>query len=209
MSEQDFDQALIAAAFRLAAESGWTRMTIADAARLAGLPLAETRVRFPGKHTLLCRFGAILDQAALAAAAGEGPVRDRLFDLLMSRFDAMKPHREGIRALSRHLPGDPATALLLACATRRSMRWMLQAAGVSTTGLRGRLRVRGLILVWLCAMRAFERDDTEDLAPTMAALDKALGRAHAAASWLAGERPVAVAETGGDASMPGGAENPG
>ena len=57
MSEYDFDHALIAAAFRLAAESGWVRVTIADAARAASLSLAEARVRFPGKHALLRRFG--------------------------------------------------------------------------------------------------------------------------------------------------------
>jgi ubiquinone biosynthesis protein COQ9 len=190
MSEPDFDQALIAAAFRLAAEDGWARVTIVGAARSAGLPLAEARVRFPGKHTLLRRFGQRVDQAALAGASGEGPTRDQLFDLLMGRFDAMKPHREGVRALMRYLPRDPATALVLACATRRSMRWMLQAAGCSATGLRGELRVRGLMAVWLWALRAFERDESEDLSATMAALDTALERAHQVAEWMSGRRAV-------------------
>jgi AcrR family transcriptional regulator len=199
MSEQDFDQTLITAAFRLAAEDGWARVTIVDAARSAGLALAEARVRFSGKHTLLLRFGQLADQAALAGASGEGPTRDQLFDLLIGRFEAMKPHREGVRALLRSLPSDPATALLLACATRRSMRWMLQAAGCSAGGLLGELRVRGLMAVWLWALRAFERDETDDLAPTMAALDTALGRAHLVASWLAGERRVK--EAGGDEPM--------
>ena len=44
----------------------------------------------------------------------------------------------------RALPADPPLALLLACATRGSMRWMLQAAGVEPTGLRGAIQVRGL-----------------------------------------------------------------
>ena len=187
MSEHEFDDALIAAAFRLAGESGWARLTIADAAQSAGLPLAEARSRFPGKHTLLRRFGERLDQAALAAASHEGPVRDQLFDLLMGRFDAMKPHRAGINALVRHLSCDPATAMQLACGTKRSMRWMLHAAGQSTTGLRGALRVKGLIAVWAWAMRAFERDESEDLSATMAALDTALGRAHQVATWISGD----------------------
>jgi len=41
MSEHDFDDALIAAAFRLAGESGWAALTIAGAAQSAGLSLAE------------------------------------------------------------------------------------------------------------------------------------------------------------------------
>ncbi|MGA3003951.1 MAG: TetR family transcriptional regulator [Acetobacteraceae bacterium] len=201
MSGSDFEQALVAAAFQRAAEVGWTRLTIVDAARAAGLSLAEARVRFPSKLALLRRFGAMLDEAALLAAPAEGPPRDRLFDLLMSRFDAMKPHRSGLRALLRHLPGDPALVVALSCATRRSMRWMLQAAGISTVGLRGELRVRGLIAVWLWALRAFERDATDDLAPTMAALDAALQRVQAAAGWLAGERKASTIEPGSDESM--------
>jgi AcrR family transcriptional regulator len=206
MSGPDFDQALIAAAFQRAAEVGWTRLTIVDAARAAGLSLSEARVRFPGKLALLRRFGAMLDQAALATAPSDGPPRDRLFDLVMSRFDAMKPHRSGLQALLRHLPADPAVAVLLGCATRRSMRWMLQAAGISTAGLRGELRVRGLVAVWLWALRAFERDGTDDLAPTMAALDTALQRAHAMAGWLAYERIEASDEPDVDQSMADDAE---
>jgi ubiquinone biosynthesis protein COQ9 len=194
MTEQDFDQALIASAFRLAADTGWSRLTIVDAARSAGLSLAEARARFPGKHALLWRFGRLLDQAALAAVPTEGPVRDRLFDLLMSRFEAMKPHRDGIRALLRHLPGDPLTTLELTCATRRSMRWMLNAAGLSSNGLRGRLRLLGLVAVWVWTSRTFERDDSEDLSTTMAALDTALNRVHTAASWMSGERRRAQEE---------------
>ena len=177
----DIDDALIAAAFRLGAESGWRSVTVAAAARAASVPLDQARARFPSVRFLLRRFGARLDEAALEAAPGEGPVKDRLFDLLMSRLDAMKPNRDGIRALARYAPFDPALALELACGTRRSMGWMLEAAGESSTGLRGALRVHGLIAVWLWTVRAFERDESEDLAATMAALDAALGRANSIA----------------------------
>ena len=188
MSDQETDAALIAAAFRLAAERGWASVTVAAAALEAGLSLGEARSRFSGKRALLRRFGTLMDEQALAAATEDGPVRDRLFDLLMGRFDAMKPHREGVRALMRYLPCDPAATLDLACATRQGMRWMLNAAGQPTHGLRGLLRVQGLVAVWLWAFRAFERDDSGDLSATMAALDAALGRAHEAATWLSGAR---------------------
>jgi AcrR family transcriptional regulator len=186
MSDTDFDSDLIAAAFRLAAEQGWPRVSVAAAARAAALPLDRARERFPGKFAVLLRFGRMADQAALKDSPGEGPVRDRLFDLLMRRFDALQAHRSGILALLRVLPADPATALLLTCATRRSMRWMLEAAGANASGLRGELRVRGLMAVWLWTLRAWERDETADLSSTMAALDNALRRAESAAQWLGG-----------------------
>lgn len=186
MSDTEFDSALIASAFRLAAERGWTQVSVAAAARAAALPLHEARARFPAKPMLLLRFGRIADQAALMDVPADGPVRDRLFDLLMRRFDALQAHRAGVLALLRALPADPPTALLLALATRRSMRWMLEAVDVSTRGVRGELRVRGLIAVWLWTVRTWERDESTDLSTTMAALDTALQRAERAAGWLGG-----------------------
>ena len=188
MSDMDFDKTLVNAAFRLAGEQGWAAVNVTTAARAAGLSLAEARERFPSTAAILLRFGRLADQAALADAPSEGPVRDRLFDLLMRRFDVLQNHREGVRALLRSLPADPATALMLASATQRSMRWMLQAAGEPATGPRGELQVRGLMAVWLWAMRAWDRDDSPDLSGTMAAIDTTLQRAERVASWLHGRR---------------------
>jgi AcrR family transcriptional regulator len=188
MSDTEFDTALVTAAFRLAAEEGWRKVNVAAAARAAGLSLPEARARFPSRAAILLRFGRLADQAALQDAPSEGPVRDRLFDLLMRRFDVLQTNRDGVKALLRALPTDPATALLLACATKRSMRWMLQGAGVTATGPRGEIQVRGLLAIWLWGVRAWERDESEDLSGTMAVIDKALERGEQVASWLHGQR---------------------
>jgi len=200
MSDNDFDSALIASFFRLAADKGWRRTSVAEAARAATLSLAEARARFPGLAALLVRFGRMADQAALAEAPADESVRDKLFGLLMRRFDVLQAHRAGVIALLRALPSEPPTALLLACATRRSMRWMLEAAGVSTAGLRGEFRVRGLVGVWLWTLRAWERDETADLSATMAALDTALRRAGRLAALLGGGTEATADHTEADAS---------
>ncbi len=61
------------------------------------------------------------------------------------------------------------------------MAWMLEAAGLSSAGIRGRFRVRALAVLYLCVLRVFVRDDSEDLAKTMAALDRRLRQAE---PWL-------------------------
>jgi ubiquinone biosynthesis protein COQ9 len=187
MSDTQFDTALITAAFRIAGERGWRQVDVVAAAREAGLSLVEARERFPSRAAILLRFGRLADQAALQDASTDGSVRDRLFDLLMRRFDVMQSHRAGVKALLRFLPTHPRAALLVACGTKRSMRWMLQAAGVGATGPRGELRVRGLLAVWLWGIRAWDRDDSDDLSGTMAAVDVALQRADQVASWLHGQ----------------------
>jgi len=184
MDDAAIDRALITAAFDMAASDGWNAVTVGAAARRAELPLEQARARFPGRDAILLRFGRIVDQAALTDAAADGSTRERLFDILMRRFDVLQAHREGIRALLRALPSNPPVALLLALATHGSMGWMLEGAGVSSAGLRGALRAKGLTAVWLFALRAWEHDASPDLSATMAALDRALGQAERVAEWF-------------------------
>jgi len=187
MDNDAFDRALVGAAFELAAEQGWTHVSVVAAARHAGLPLDRARQRFPVKLAILARFGVIADQAALAAASSEGSHRDRLFDLLMRRFDALQAHRAGVVALLRALPMEPLTAAFLAAANLRSMGWLLEGAGISASGpIIGQLRAKALLVVNLAALRAWMDDSSEDLSATMAALDRALDRAEQVQAQLPG-----------------------
>jgi hypothetical protein len=177
MEDTEFDTALVAAAFEQAALTGWRDLSVVEAARAAGLPLDRARASCPGPMAVLMRFGLIADQVALADVPSEPLPRDRLFDLLMRRFDVLQQHRSGMLALLQYLPSDPGLALALSAATGRSMAWMLEAAGVPAAGLTGRLRVAGLVAVWMYALRAWKDDQSVDLASTMSALDKALDQA--------------------------------
>jgi AcrR family transcriptional regulator len=184
MEDPDFDRLLVDAAFRLAGQDGWPRMRVARAARAAGLPLDRARARFPGRGAILLAFGRMADQAALATAAAEGDPRDRLFDLFMQRLEFLQAHRPGVLALFRALPADPPLAVLLAAASRCSIAWLLEAAGIDITGIDGALRTSGGLAVWLWAVRAWREDESADLSTTMTTLDRALSRAEQAAGWL-------------------------
>jgi len=190
MTDDEFDAALVGGAFALAARTGWPSVSVIGAAREKDLPLDRARIRFADRNAILLRFGKLADAQALADAPETGPVRERLFDLLMRRFDALQLHRAGVLALLHGLPADPATALLLAHATGRSMGWMLQAAGAPCSGVSGALSTHGLVAVWLYGLRAWQRDDSADLSGTMAALDRALNRAEQAAGWFAPRGPA-------------------
>jgi len=186
MDDPAFDQALIDAAFSLAAVIGWDQVSVASAARAADLKLERARARFAGRDRILTRFGRLADQLALTDALADGSPRERVFDILMRRFDALQARRAGVLALMRALPANPTLALGLVFATRQSMAWMLEGAGISSTGVRGSLRAKGLTAVWFYALRAWQTDESADLSATMAALDRALERAEQASVWLDG-----------------------
>ena len=188
MDTNEFDKAVVAAVFESAGLVGWRETTLVGAARDAGLDLARLRVRFPDKTAFLLRFGLMADQAALAAAPSTGLPRERVFDLVMSRFDVLQAQRMGVLALMDALRTEPVTTLFLGLATVRSMRWLLDAAGVPTNGIVGGLRVQGMGAVWAYVLRAWQKDESADMAATMAALDRALDRAMQAEASLPGRR---------------------
>ncbi|MBW6398520.1 TetR/AcrR family transcriptional regulator [Roseomonas sp. HJA6] len=178
MSETD-DDALIAALWRVVANHGWAGLTMGRLAAEAGLPMAALRDRFPTRFDLLLLHGKVVDRTVLAGTIpGQGGAeRDRLFDVLMRRFDTMQPHRAGILRLLKDMRSDPGLAALLMPQLALSMRWMLDAAEIETDVRRQRVMALGLVGVWIGTVRAWVEDDSEDLGHTMAALDRLLDRA--------------------------------
>ena len=164
----------------LAAVQGWRDTTMMDIAEGAGLTLVEMRGLFASKTAILAGLIRQTDDIILRDDGGDmagEPVRDRLFDVIMRRLDALAHYRAGLAAVARELPRDPcALACLAAGPGRRSLQWMLEAARIQPWGLAAPLQQKGLGLVYLSVFRVWLNDDGDDQAKTMAALDKALGR---------------------------------
>lgn len=174
------DQRVAAAAMRLAAGQGWRHTGLLQIARAAGVPPDVFYRRFPDRSDVLAAVSRVADTAVLADDPPVGPdesARDRLFDVMMRRYDALLPFRDGLRSVVRDLRREPLTALAFSRHFGRSMAWMLRAAGVEADRPGGALLVAGLGAVQARVMRVFLDDDSADLSRTMASLDSELRRA--------------------------------
>ena len=184
---EESDRIINAALVRIA-QDGWRRLSLAAVAGEAGLPILRVYRNFRSKQAILRGFLRRVDETVLAepppAEEDERP-RDRLFDLLMRQFDALRPYKPALAVLRRELPSDPAAALCVAVSLLRSMRWMLEAADIATTGVRGALAVRLTGAAYVTVTRVWQHDDAPDLGQTMAALD---GRLRRIERWLAPNR---------------------
>ncbi|MDJ0942713.1 MAG: helix-turn-helix domain-containing protein [Kiloniellales bacterium] len=170
---------MVDAALALAAERPWHEISLREIAEASGLPLAEAYRCAASKQAILEAFLRRTDALVLSEGAveeEEGSARDRVFDILMRRFDALQPHRKALASILLAQTRDPAGALAGLAALQRSMTWMLEAAGLEADGLRGLARTKGLTLLYLATLRTWLRDDSLDLARTMAALDGYLRR---------------------------------
>jgi AcrR family transcriptional regulator len=188
---RDPDAAIIDAAMRLAADKGWRNVTLAAIAAECGVTLSEVYRRYPSRTAILAGLARRVDRQVLEGGgepdAGES-ARDRLFDVMMRRFDAMKPYRQGVARVVEDLPRDPLTMACFGFQLRRSMAWMLEAAGIPSGGPAGLAKTKGLAAIHLCVLRTWLNDDSADLAKTMAAMDTALRRVAPVAAFLFGKR---------------------
>jgi AcrR family transcriptional regulator len=171
--------AIVQALMHLAALKDWHEIEIADVARQAGVSLSEFRDLFPSKGAILGAFSRMIDMKVLEGTsedlAGE-PARERIFDVLMRRIDALTPYKASLRRMTRDLQFDPMSLAALNKVALNSQRFMLAAAGISTEGRLGALKLQGAVLVFGKTLRTWLHDDDPSLARTMARLDRELRR---------------------------------
>ncbi len=178
-------ESLLDATLEQIAIEGWRGLTMGALARHANVPLADLYRRQGSKTDLLTAFLARIDLAALSedpqGAMDAETSRDRLFDSVLLRFEAMEPYRDAVQVLREELPRDPMALAAVLPAARRSLAWTLDAAGLDPNGLSGAVRVRVLGFICLRTLDVWLTDDGADLAKTMADLDRRLRRA---SRWL-------------------------
>lgn len=169
---------LARAALSLAASGAWREVTLTKLADAANRPVSDY-------------YGASVGEAvdcveeAFDRAIGDNldkldpgqSVRDRLFELIMRRFEAMEPHRAAVTSMEQGQDRDPT---LIAAAHQRHVRcarWVLAIAGLEADGMTGQARAQGLGVIIGQARAAWRGDSAGDFAKTMASLDRNLRRA--------------------------------
>jgi AcrR family transcriptional regulator len=169
----------VRAAFDLAKERRWGDITLADIAQRANLSLSDLRHDFTCKADIIRAFQKEVDAEVLARARPASEVqsaRDRLFDVIMTRFEVMQPYKPALRNIADYLCCRPGEAAILLCSSLVSQYWMLAGARAKLDGPGGALRVTGLTAIYGKVFQVWLDDTSPSLDKTMAALDQRLAR---------------------------------
>jgi AcrR family transcriptional regulator len=170
---------IVDALMALAGEQTFEDISISAIAAKAGVSLADFRDSFPSKGAVLAGFSKRIDRIVLEGQTGDltgEDAKERLFDVLMRRLDAMRPYREGLREITQWLSREPLSALAVNRVVLNSMRFMLEASGIDSDGGAGVLKLQGLALAWSRIVNVWLADEEPELSKTMAALDRELTR---------------------------------
>jgi hypothetical protein len=154
----------------------WSDISLLDLCTTSGVTLADcARLRIT-KEAVLDTLDTQLDLCMLDNAGAPDrtqSVRDRLFDALMARFDALENNRAAWQSILHFGERDPIQELSRRARRARTGAWALEASGITASSVGGAGRAIGIArilrhceTVWL--------QDGPDLAKTMARLDQEL-----------------------------------
>jgi AcrR family transcriptional regulator len=176
----------VRAALDLAEKRGWRDVSLLDISQAAGISLSDLRREFTSKNDIIRAFQQEVDTEVLAktkAAPEAQSARDRLFDIMMTRFELIAPYKQALKRISDYLYCRPGEASTVLCSSLVSQYWMLAGAGAKLDGPGGALRVAGLTAIYGKVFQVWLDDPSPSLDRTMAALDKRLTKCE---RWLSG-----------------------
>jgi len=225
MTHATNDTGQTAQIFATLADEAWQQLgsrsladlTVAEIAAHAGVD-ATLAVAVAGdpQQLVLGKMAALDDIAVLESFAdiedaGAVPIREKILEALMHRFEVYAPYRAQIQALNRAARGRPDLAMALGLGLQSVTRRMLAMAGDHCNGWRGVMRIKGVAGVVMVVARVWMKDDSPDLAPTMKELDRRLQQAeewavslrlfqqpHRRATQTAGQDDITAGRYGGD-----------
>ncbi|CAJ0864494.1 hypothetical protein AMST5_01679 [freshwater sediment metagenome] len=152
---------VIDAAMKLAGRRDFGDVSLSDIAFEADISLADLRDLFPSKGAIVGGFSRRIDRQVLddfSAKNSHEPARDRLYEVLRKRLEALEPHRDALDSIARWAARDPLTAAALNRETVNSMRFMLEAADIDCDGPVGSVKLQGLAMAWGRVLDAWFQD---------------------------------------------------
>ena len=164
-----------AACFNILAIKGLGKVRLTAIAEELDIPLADLYAQYPSVQAILACFAdsvdkAMIDQHDNSESASK---RERYFDMIMTRFDALQAYREGVKRWITDLKNHPDLWVETLYRMDRSMSLMLDLAKDSPLFPVKKL---GITAIYLTTLHSWLEDESADMSKTMSALDTALGR---------------------------------
>ncbi len=159
----------------LAAARDWSSVTLLEIAHTADLDL-KALYELDGRAAITDALDRWADQAMFTDPVDmEDTPRERLFEVIMRRFEALEPFRPGVLSLMKARDKMPFRRAALLGARKRSAHWALVCAGLDgTSGPEQVFNEIGLVWSLRQTELAWRRETDANFTMTMATLDEAL-----------------------------------
>ena len=161
------------------ASDGWQSIDLEKLSHECDFDVLNVTGGIRNKVDLLVAFSAFIDTTVNQSIDADLkddqiPIRERLLEALLIRFEALAPYKVGVIKLMKTFPPNPTFVVIGSKSLKLSMEATLTAVGLEAKGIQGAIRVKGLCMIFMSGVCAWAKDYSEDLSATTRILDERL-----------------------------------
>ena len=161
------------------ASNSWQSIDLENLSQECDFDVLNVTGGLRNKVDLLVAFSAFIDTTVNQSIDADLkddqiPIRERLLEALLIRFEALAPYKAGVIKLMKTFPPNPTFVVIGSKSLKLSMEATLTAVGLEAKGIQGAIRVKGLCMIFLGGVCAWAKDNSEDLSATTRILDERL-----------------------------------
>lgn len=163
-------------AFRAIDKSGWKEFNLFEVCTQEGIPSAWMRKHCPSKERLIGLLNEAADVQAFEDTKNDqcADTKEQIFNCLMARLDFFDRYKVGIVRMLNDLPCDPPCLVKFSVDTAQSMEWLGNTMSLGGSFVKSFARANAIAVLWGLTLRTWIKDDSADLADSMAILDQGL-----------------------------------
>ena len=165
--------------FKKIESDSWQSIDLESLSQECDLDVLNVTGRIRNKVDLLVAFSAFIDMTVNQSIDADLkddqiPVRERLLEALLIRFEALAPYKAGVIKLMKTFLHNPSFVVIGSKSLKLSMEATLAAVGLEAKGIQGAIRVKGMCMIFMSGVCTWSKDNSEDLSATTRILDERL-----------------------------------
>ena len=158
-------------------KKSWNELSIKEIKLRSRVKLFTNLVR--NKQELLNNINSYFDYNLILQSKKieNSSSKDMIFEILMMRFDLLQTNRKAILSIFRSFRNNPKELVFMLPKLLISIETMLNCVKISSKGVIGKFKIKGILIIYLTAFLVWTNDETESLEKTMTFLDNSLDQA--------------------------------
>ena len=160
-------------------KKSWQSIKIEEVYNKTNINKKKLQNKIVNKHDLLQNINLYFDFKLRnhTDSIEQSTHKDMIFEVIMMRFDILQIYRKPIIKIFEFFKKKPQELAFLLPSLIESMITMACLAKIPIVGIKGNLKVKGLLIIYFSSFLVWINDNSKTLEKTMTSLDNNLDRA--------------------------------
>ena len=159
-------------------KKSWTSLDFDEIIKTGKIAKICLKFNINNKKNILLNINNFFDYKIkkLSKEIEKSSKKDMFFEIIMMRFDILQSHRKSILNIFDSFKKNPQDLVFLLPNFIESMILMTNLINLKIIGLKGNLKIKGLLIVYFSSFLIWRKENNDSLEKTMTSLDIYLDR---------------------------------